>query len=85
MKSKKAHERKSVNHVMEWLLNSDEPWTRYRALVDLLDRPESDPDVRAARAAMLRHPQIRALLKTAATWPGPALRRHNMPAIPSTR
>ena len=24
--------------VVNWLLESDEPWTRYRTLVDLLDR-----------------------------------------------
>jgi len=29
--------------VVDWLLGSDEPWTRYRTLVDLLGRAESDP------------------------------------------
>jgi hypothetical protein len=77
MKNYAAHARKSVAHVTKWLLASGEPWTRYRTLVDLLDRPEDDPDVREASAAMLRHPQVRALMQAAATWPGPALRRHN--------
>jgi hypothetical protein len=31
--------------LLTWLLDSDEPWTRYRTLVDLLDRPEADLDV----------------------------------------
>ncbi|NBD36022.1 MAG: hypothetical protein GVY30_08475 [Chloroflexi bacterium] len=62
---------------IEWLLNSDEPWTRYRTLVDLLDRPEDDAEVRAARAAMAAHPQVRALIEQAAAWPGFALKRHN--------
>ncbi|TEU19516.1 MAG: hypothetical protein E3J21_03500 [Anaerolineales bacterium] len=62
---------------IQWLLESDEPWTRYRTLVDLLDRPEDDPEVQAARAEMLAHPQVQALVAEAATWPGYALKRHN--------
>jgi hypothetical protein len=61
----------------QWLLESDEPWTRYRTLLDLLDRPEDDPEVKAARAEMLAHPQVQALIAEAATWPGYALKRHN--------
>ncbi|NIO72730.1 MAG: hypothetical protein GTN71_27850 [Anaerolineae bacterium] len=61
----------------QWLLESDEPWTRYRTLLDLLDRPEDDPEVQAARAEMLAHPQVQALIAEAATWPGYALKRHN--------
>ena len=61
----------------EWLLESDEPWTRYRTLIDLLDRPEADAGVQAVRAEMLAHPQVRALVDEAAAWPGYALKRHN--------
>jgi hypothetical protein len=61
----------------QWLLESDEPWTRYRALLDLLDRPENDPEVQAARAEMLAHPQVQALIAEAAAWPGYPLKRHN--------
>ena len=63
--------------VTNWLLESDEPWTRYRTLVDLLDRPEDDAEVQAARAEMLGHPQVQAMIAEAATWPGYALKRHN--------
>ena len=63
--------------LIEWLLESDEPWTRYRAMVDLLDRREDDGDVQTARAAMLAHPQVEALIAEAAGWPGHALKRHN--------
>jgi hypothetical protein len=63
--------------VIQWLLESDEPWTRYRTLVDLLDRAEDDPEVQAARAEMLAHAQVQALMAEAATWPGYALKRHN--------
>ena len=61
----------------QWLLESDEPWTRYRTLLDLLDRPEDDPEVQTARAEMLAHPQVQEMIAEAATWPGYALKRHN--------
>ncbi len=60
-----------------WLLQSDEPWTRYRALVDLQQRPAQDPEVQAARDEMLAHPQLQALIETAVSWPGYPLKRHN--------
>ena len=63
--------------VIEWLLQCDEPWTRYRTLIDLLDRSEDDPVVQQARGQMLSHPQVRGLVHTAVTWPGYALTRHN--------
>jgi hypothetical protein len=63
--------------VIPWLLASDEPWTRYRTLVDLLDRPEDDDEVQAARAEMLAHPKVQGLVAAAAAWPGYALKRHN--------
>jgi len=63
--------------LLQWLLQSEEPWTRYRTLVDLLDRPAGDPEVQAARAEMLAHPQVQALVAEAAAWPGVALTRHN--------
>jgi hypothetical protein len=62
---------------IEWLLESDEPWTRYRALIDLLDRDEDDPEVLSARAEMIAHPQVAALIEKAAGWPGYALKRHS--------
>ncbi len=66
-----------TTEVTDWLLESDEPWTRYRTLVDLLDRPEDDPEVQAARQAMLEHPAVQEFIAEAATWPGYALKRHN--------
>lgn len=62
---------------IQWLLESDEPWTRYRTLVDLLDRPQGALEVEAARAEMLAHPQVQELIAEAAAWPGYALKRHN--------
>jgi len=66
-----------VTDTIRWLLESDEPWTRYRTLLDLLDRPEDDAEVRAARSEMLAHPRVGGLVDSAANWPGFALKRHN--------
>jgi hypothetical protein len=63
--------------VIQWLLESSEPWTRYRTLIDLLHCPDDDGEVIAARAALLAHPQIKELMTWAASWPGDALTRHN--------
>ncbi|MBN1813074.1 MAG: hypothetical protein JXA14_14655 [Anaerolineae bacterium] len=63
--------------LVQWLLESGEPWTCYRTLVDLLDRSEGEAEVQAARARMVAHPQVQALIGEAATWPGYALKRHN--------
>ena len=62
---------------IQWLLDSNEPWTRYRTLTDLLDRPPDDPDVQRSRSDMLTHPTVMDLISESATWPGYALKRHN--------
>lgn len=67
--------------LIDWFLES-EPWTRYRALRDLLDLPESDPQVQAARTAMLEHPQVQALVKMAGEFSVRPIKRHNDAAHP---
>jgi hypothetical protein len=47
---------------LAWLLERAEPSARYRALRGLLDRPEEDPDVIEARAAIARSAPVRAIL-----------------------
>ncbi len=73
------------SHVMNddtvaWLLASDEPWTRYRSLVDLAGRAPDDGEVRSARQEMLSHEAVAGLLDTG--WPGYPLKRHNDAAHP---
>ena len=63
--------------VISWLLSEGAPWVRYRTLVDLLDRSQDDPEVIAARQAMLEHPAVQELVAEAAAWPGYPLKRHN--------
>jgi hypothetical protein len=63
--------------LIQWLLEADEPWTRYRTLVDLLDRPEDDAEVQTARTEMLAHPQVQAMMAETTTWGDHPLKRHN--------
>jgi hypothetical protein len=65
-----------MKQVTELLLQGP-PWVRYRTLVDLLDRPENDPEVLVAWKAVLASPEIQALLSELDSWPGPPLKRHN--------
>ena len=61
---------------LPWLLEPDNPSVRYFALRDLLDRPETDAEVRAARTAIMDSEAVRAILANRHTdgyWvkPGP--------------
>ena len=67
---------------IQWLLTAGEPWTRYRTLIDLLDLPEQDLEVMAARTEMLEHPLVQAMIAEAGAWPGYPLKRHNDAAHP---
>jgi hypothetical protein len=67
-----------MDELLQWLLNCDEPWTRYRVRVDLLGETEENPQVQAERASLLAHPQVHALLAGAAALPDyGALTNHN--------
>jgi hypothetical protein len=66
-----------IDTTLDWLLGSDEPWTRHRTLVDLREQPEDDPQVQATRAAMQAHPQVQGLMTKATTWGEQPLKRHN--------
>jgi len=57
-----ARQSKSVNaDVMEWLLEPADPPVRFRALRDLLGRPEDSVDVQAAQAAIPTSPVIKRI------------------------
>jgi hypothetical protein len=45
-----AHTNELDRRVIDWLLQKDQPSVRYRTLVDLLGRKETDPEVRSARS-----------------------------------
>lgn len=63
--------------LVDWLLQSPEPWTRYKTYTDLLELDPLEADVVADKKAMLAHPLIQELIDRASLWPGSALKRHN--------
>lgn len=71
-----------TNSAIGRLLESDEPWTRYRTRRDLLELAETDSDVEADRAEMLAHPQVRTLIEQTAAWGEAAFKRHNDASYP---
>jgi len=66
-----------MNLLYNWLLESDEPWTKYRTMIDLQNLPEDHPQVQSARTEMVLNPQVRGLISDAAQWPGFPIKRHN--------
>ena len=46
----------------DWLVHHEDPMVRYRTLTWIVDRTESDPEVRAARQEAARHPRLQELL-----------------------
>ncbi len=50
-----------------WLLESN-PWTKHKALTELLDEPDSSSEVVAAREELINHPQIQNLTKETKDW-----------------
>jgi len=63
--------------VIEWLLRSDEPRTRYRTRLDLLEQSSDYPEVRLAHQEMINHEKVLGLIGEIIHWPGTALKRHN--------
>ena len=58
---------------LDWLLEEDQPSVRYLALTQLLDRPEDDPEVRAAKELIPRKgwaAEILAAQKPGGFWVG---------------
>jgi hypothetical protein len=65
-----------MNEPIGWLLEGP-PWVQYRTRLDLLGQPENNPQVAAARQAMMAHQQVQALLTGLSAWSGPTLKRRN--------
>jgi hypothetical protein len=73
-----------LNPPVEWLLEG-EPWVVYRTQVDLLGRPESDPQVVLSRQALLADGQVQRLLAGLADWPGRVISSHKSASQPFHR
>jgi len=63
--------------VHRWLLESEEPWTRYRTRLDLLEQDNNDLEVIRDREEMLSHQEYKKLIRAGESWPGYPLKRHN--------
>ncbi|OGO20830.1 MAG: hypothetical protein A2Z14_02560 [Chloroflexi bacterium RBG_16_48_8] len=63
--------------IIQWLLDSDEPWTRYRTMMDLLGFSEDDPRVQEARHELLEYADVKRMIEECRAWPGYPLKRHN--------
>lgn len=70
-----------MNAPIEWLLEG-EPWIQYRTRLDLLDQPETDRQVKAARQSMLADPPVRQLVNELAGWPGTVIASHKSASQP---
>jgi hypothetical protein len=67
---------------LPWLSTSDEPAARWVALVELLDRPLDDAEVRAAHESVLADPGTRGLLDRLPDWEQPQqISGHDSPAF----
>lgn len=66
-----------IGVTLQWLLDSAEPWTRYRTRVDLLGQEEGAAQVQADREAMLADPRVQALISAASGLVERPIQRHN--------
>ena len=73
-----------MNIPIDWLLEG-EPWIVYRTRRDLLEQAEDDPQVVAARQAMLANPQVQALVSGLSDWPGEVIASHKSAGQPFHR
>ena len=72
---------KSSGAPIEWLLEG-EAWTAYRTRLDLLGQSEDEPEVKAARQAMLADARVKNLLAELADWPGKVISSHKSAGQP---
>lgn len=61
---------------IDYFPDKGDPWTVYRALLDLAGLPEHDARVRQARAQMLAHPLVAGLVDELRRWPGIVISSH---------
>jgi hypothetical protein len=71
-----------MDETIRWLLESEEPWTRYRTLKDLFGALDADPQVLTAKEALIQHPQVQGMITAANTWGETPFKRHNDAAYP---
>jgi hypothetical protein len=68
--------RPAMKSNIDFLLDSDEPWTVYNTLTELLMIPKENERALKARSDMLSHPMILSLLDELKGWPGKVISSH---------
>jgi len=63
--------------LIDWLINSQEPWTRYRTYLDLLEMSNSEKEVQAAHEEMISDAKVQNLIHEANKWNEIVIKRHN--------
>ena len=69
------------SEVVAFLLAS-EPWSSYRARLDLLGEAADSPGATADRARIMASPPVGRLIADVGSWPGPVLERHDKATLP---
>ncbi|MCD4671964.1 MAG: hypothetical protein K8R77_04800, partial [Anaerolineaceae bacterium] len=64
-----------MNLPLEWLLEGP-AWMQYRIRLDICRQPEDDPQVIAARQALLSDAKVQKIITELQTWPGLVLNSH---------
>jgi hypothetical protein len=77
LKSKLLGDKTMDATLINWLVESNEPWTKYRTYIDLLEMSEKDEKVKVAREEMIAHPKVQALINESHRWQSCVLKRHN--------
>jgi hypothetical protein len=62
--------------ILEYLMKAEEPWVRYRTLVDLMGKDPHSLLALEAKRQMLSHPLIHGLISELQDWPGIVLNSH---------
>ena len=66
---------------IEWLLES-EPWLEYRIRLDLLGQSGQDPQVQAARKALLADARVQGIITELSEWPWTVIASHKSAGQP---
>jgi len=67
---------KSTSELINWLVHSN-PWTKYKTMVDLLNKQADDKEVIKAKKEVINHPQIQDLINDTLNWFPESITRHN--------
>lgn len=70
-----------MNIPIDWLLEG-EAFIQYHTRTDLLGQAEDEPQVSAARQAMLAQPLVRELIEDLQNWPGTVISSHKSASQP---